>query len=124
MIGVSVLRILAITDKAMVVFIVITHVLSVFFTAMWNQFHTFNFELGMINPVDDGIPTVALLAISNCFIDSTVWNSNFAVGTANVDFLMFLLAPLIGRYILIQFFTTISIKISSSSPSIHLRKQS
>lgn len=95
MIGVSVIRILAVTDKAMVIFIIITHVLSVFFTAMWNQFHTFNFELGMINPVDDGIPTVALLAIGNCFIDHTMWNTNFAVTTVNVDFLLFLLAPLI-----------------------------
>jgi hypothetical protein len=52
----------------------------------------------MINPVDDGIPSVALLAISNCFIDNTVWNSNFAVRTVNVDILIFLGAPLISKF--------------------------
>lgn len=101
MIGVSVLRILAVTDKTIVIFIIITHVLSVFFTCMWNQFHTFNFELGMINPVDDGIPTVALLAIGNCFLDHSMWNTNFAVTTLNVDLLLFLLAPLIRNYVII-----------------------
>jgi hypothetical protein len=53
----------------------------------------------MINPVDDGIPSVALLAFSNCFIDCTVWNSNFAVRTVNIDLLIFLAVPLIGKSI-------------------------
>ena len=122
MIGVSVLKILAVTEKSIIVFIIITHVLSVFFTAMWNQFHTFNFELGMINPVDDGIPTVALLAIGNCFIDHSVWNSNFAVRTVNVDFLLFLLAPLICKFGIIQCYCTISTRTYSSSQSTRLRR--
>ena len=94
LIGLSVLKILALTDKTVIVFIIITHVLSVYFCAMWNQFHTYNFELGMINPVDDGIPMVALFAIGNCFIDHSLWNSSFAVKTVNVDFLLFLILPL------------------------------
>jgi hypothetical protein len=101
MIGVCVLKILAMTDKTMIIFVVITHVLSVFFAAMWNQFHTFSFELGKINPVDDGIPAVAILAISNCFIDNTFWNSNFVVKTINIDITIFLLVPLISNFMFI-----------------------
>jgi ethanolaminephosphotransferase len=68
LIGMSVLKILCVTNRTLMLFIIITHVLSVFFCAIWSQYNTNNFELGRVNPVDDGIPTVAIVAILNCFI--------------------------------------------------------
>lgn len=68
LIGMSVLKILCVTNRTLMLFIIITHVLSVFFCAIWSQYNTNNFELGMVNPVDDGIPTVAIVALVNCII--------------------------------------------------------
>jgi ethanolaminephosphotransferase len=68
LIGMSVLKILSVTNRTVMLFVIITHVLSVFFCAIWSQYNTNNFELGAVNPVDDGIPTVAVIALINCFI--------------------------------------------------------
>lgn len=75
-------------------FIIITHVLSVFFCAIWSQYNTNNFELGTINPVDDGIPTVAVVALLNCFIPEDFWTRKLFISTVNIELIMFLIIPL------------------------------
>lgn len=46
-------------------------VMSVYFTAMWSQYSIGFFRLGRINPVDEGLPSYALLAFIMGFIDLT-----------------------------------------------------
>jgi hypothetical protein len=70
LIGIAFLKIICITNRSIIIIVLFTHVMSVFYFAMWNQYHTSKFELGKINPVDDGIPIIALVSILNCFISS------------------------------------------------------
>ena len=44
---------------------------SIFFLAMWMQYSIGFFRLGRLNPVDEGLPMYALLAIIMSFIDRT-----------------------------------------------------
>lgn len=84
LIGMSVLKILSVTNRTLMLFIIITHVLSVFFCAIWSQYNTNNFELGTINPVDDGIPTVAVVALVNCLIPEDFWTRQLFVSSVNI----------------------------------------
>jgi hypothetical protein len=80
-------------------FVIITHVLSVFFCAIWSQYNTNNFELGAVNPVDDGIPTVAVVALINCFIPEDFWTRKFLYTSVNMELLVILIIPLMRNLI-------------------------
>lgn len=94
LIGMSVLKILSVTNRTLMLFIIITHVLSVFFCAIWSQYNTNNFELGTINPVDDGIPSVAVVALLNCIIPEDFWTRQLFVSSLNIELIIFLVIPL------------------------------
>jgi hypothetical protein len=94
LIGMSVLKILSVTNRTVMLFVIITHVLSVFFCAIWSQYNTNNFELGAVNPVDDGIPTVAIVALINCLIPEDFWTRKFLFTSVNIELLIILIIPL------------------------------
>lgn len=45
-------------------------IMTVFFSALWNQYSTGVFRLGRVNPVDEGLPILALITILFVFISS------------------------------------------------------
>lgn len=102
LIGMSVLKILCVTNRTLMLFIIITHVLSVFFCAIWSQYNTNNFELGVVNPVDDGIPTVAVVALLNCLIPEDFWTQKMLFTSLNMELLVVLIVPLLRTYRLTQ----------------------
>ena len=49
-------------------------VMVIYFCSIWAQFSTGIFELGRINPIDEGLPTYALFALANVWIPYTFWS--------------------------------------------------
>ena len=45
-------------------------IMAVFFSALWNQYSTGVFRLGRVNPVDEGLPALALTAVLFIFVSS------------------------------------------------------
>ena len=68
----EILQIRSGTDKIGVIY---GMVMISYFCAMWSQYSTGVFKLGVINPIDDGLPGYALFAIMGIFIPHTLWNS-------------------------------------------------
>ena len=58
-------------------------VMMCYFCAMWAQYSTGVFKLGVVNPVDDGLPSYALFALISIFIPYTWWNTEFLFANLN-----------------------------------------
>ena len=58
-------------------------VMMCYFCAMWAQYSTGVFKLGVVNPVADGLPSYALFALIAIFIPYTWWNTEFLFANLN-----------------------------------------
>lgn len=58
-------------------------VMMSYFCAMWAQYSTGVMKLGMVNPIDEGLPSYALFAIISIYIPHTIWNENHIFATLN-----------------------------------------
>ena len=65
--------------------------MSIYLIAMWSQFAIGYFRLGRINPVDEGLPAYALLALIAAFIDTSYLQDYHWVGTYGEEFIMALI---------------------------------
>ncbi len=73
MITLQILEILKMNNQTLIIFSLFTFIMTVFFSALWNQYSTGVFKLGRINPVDEGLPAYALTAVFACFIDLSIF---------------------------------------------------
>lgn len=64
------LEIIRIKDFNVIIFCIFVFIMAVFFSALWNQYSTGVFKLGRINPVDEGLPALALGSLSFIFIST------------------------------------------------------
>lgn len=62
------LEIIRIKDYNVIIVAVFVFVMMVFFSALWNQYSTGVFKLGRVNPVDEGLPVLALSALMFIFV--------------------------------------------------------
>ena len=60
-------------------------VMMVYFAAMWAQYSTGVFNLGRINPVDEGLPGYALIAFLGIVIPYKMWNAEHWLGPLNQE---------------------------------------
>lgn len=49
-------------------------VMLIFFSALWHQYSTGVFKLGRVNPVDEGLPALAILSILSITFNFAVLN--------------------------------------------------
>jgi len=54
------LEIIRLRNFNIVILVVFIFIMAVFFSALWNQYSTGVFKLGRVNPVDEGLPALAL----------------------------------------------------------------
>jgi hypothetical protein len=64
------LEIIRVKNYNIIIPAVFIFIMSIFFSALWNQYSTGVFRLGRINPVDEGLPTLALTAVLFIFVSS------------------------------------------------------
>lgn len=62
------LEIIRVRDFCIVIPAVFVFIMAVFFSAMWNQYSTGVFRLGRINPVDEGLPSLAIGSLLFIFL--------------------------------------------------------
>ncbi len=60
-----------------------TFVMLTLFSTVWNQYARGFFELGTINPVDEGLPALGVLVILSQFLDPTFYKTWHWVGQYN-----------------------------------------
>jgi hypothetical protein len=64
------LEIIRVKNFNIIIPVVFIFIMATFFSALLNQYSTGVFRLGRINPVDEGLPTLALIAILFIFVSS------------------------------------------------------
>jgi hypothetical protein len=64
------LEIIRVKNYNIIIPAVFIFIMAIFFSALWNQYSTGVFRLGRINPVDEGLPTLALTAVLFIFVSS------------------------------------------------------
>ncbi len=64
MIALQVLEIIRIKNFNLIIPALFVFIMLPFFSAVWNQYSSGVFKLGRVNPVDEGIPAVALTALA------------------------------------------------------------
>ena len=74
LISLQVMEILQITCGTQKVVMLGSMVMLTYFSAIWAQYSTGAFQLGVINPVDEGLPAYALFALFSIFIPHCLWN--------------------------------------------------
>lgn len=65
-------------------------VMGIFFVAMWMQYSTGILRLGRINPVDEGLPAYALLALVVAYLDDSTFKAHHVYGTMGEEFILVL----------------------------------
>jgi hypothetical protein len=70
MLALQFLEIIRVKNYNITIPVVFIFIMSTFFSALWNQYSTGVFRLGRINPVDEGLPTLALTAVLFIFVSS------------------------------------------------------
>lgn len=74
LLGIQVLEVMQVESVTIKVFSISCMVMVVYFCALWSQYSIGFFRLGIVNPVDEGLPSYALFAIINIFVPYTFWN--------------------------------------------------
>ena len=64
------LEIIRVKNYNLIIPVVFIFIMATFFSALWNQYSTGVFRLARINPVDEGLPALALTAVLFIFISS------------------------------------------------------
>lgn len=64
------LEIIRLKNFNIIIPVVFIFIMATFFSALWNQYSTGVFRLGRINPVDEGLPALALTAVLFIFVSS------------------------------------------------------
>ncbi len=64
------LEIIRVKDYNVIIVAVFVFIMMVFFSALWNQYSTGVFKLGRVNPVDEGLPALALSALMFIFVST------------------------------------------------------
>lgn len=57
------LEIIRVKNFNIIILAVFVFIMAPFFSALWNQYSTGVFRLGRVNPVDEGLPGLALSAL-------------------------------------------------------------
>ena len=65
-------------------------VMMSYFCAMWAQYTTGVFKLGMINPIDEGLPCYSLCCFIAIFIPHGLWNTHHIFATLNKEVILIL----------------------------------
>ena len=79
----------------MQLFAIYIFIMNTYFCAMWSQYCVGYFRLGVINPVDEGLPTYATLCIVATQLDLSVINEFHILGTYGEEVVYLLLVLLI-----------------------------
>ena len=79
----------------MQLFAIYIFIMNTYFCAMWSQYCVGYFRLGVINPVDEGLPTYALLCIVATQLDLSIINEFHILGTYGEEVIYLLLVLLI-----------------------------
>ena len=97
-ISLQVLQCLHISNGATSIFCLFLITNVVFFCAMWAQYATGIFRLGVINPVDEGLPSYALFALICILLPDNFWTQLTPLGPLNsvlMGILFILWVPLV-----------------------------
>jgi ethanolaminephosphotransferase len=68
MLALQFLEIIRMTNFNIIILVLFVFIMLPFFSALWNQYSTGNFKLGRVNPVDEGLPSLAIGALLFLFI--------------------------------------------------------
>jgi hypothetical protein len=74
LISIQVLTLLQIQNTKLQILCLFSFVMLIYFCAMWSQYSVGYFRLGRINPVDEGLPAYAIVAILSIFLPQGFWN--------------------------------------------------
>lgn len=77
------LEIIKVKDYNVIIFTVFVFIMIPFFSALCNQYSTGVFKLGRINPVDEGMPCLALIAIASIFISTDSFSEFHIIAPLN-----------------------------------------
>jgi hypothetical protein len=58
------------------------------FLGLWTQYGVGEFKLDRINPIDEGLPSYQLMALSGFFIDFSFWKRDHLISSYNIEFLL------------------------------------
>jgi hypothetical protein len=83
--GIQVLELIQLTNANFKVLTMFGMLALTYFCAMWAQYSTGVFKLGVVNPVDEGLPGYAIFALSCIFIPYQFWNTQHIFGTYNME---------------------------------------
>jgi hypothetical protein len=91
LLAIQVMELMQVQSASLKIAVLFCAVMVIYFCALWSQYSVGFFRLGVVNPVDEGLPAYALFAIANIFIPFTFWNTTNSIGAYNYIFLLFLL---------------------------------
>lgn len=90
------LEIIRVRDFNIIIFAIFTFIMAPFFCYLWNQYSTGVFKLARVNPVDEGLPTLALSALLFIFISSEGFDEFHIFAPLNVEIMSCLSIVLIA----------------------------
>jgi hypothetical protein len=85
LISIQVLTLLEIKSTGLQLFCLFTFVMLIYFCAMWSQYSVGYFRLGRINPVDEGLPSYAIVTLLSLFLPVGFWNQYHWLGRYNEE---------------------------------------
>jgi hypothetical protein len=59
------------------------------FLGLWTQYGVGEFKLDRINPIDEGLPSYQLMALTGYFVDFSFWKSHHIFSSYNMEFMLF-----------------------------------
>lgn len=77
------LELMELTDNFLKIVVIFVFVMLIYFCAMWSQYSTGVFRLERINPVDEGLPGFAIIALICIFLPKGFWKREWALGSYN-----------------------------------------
>ncbi len=84
------LEIIRINNFNITILVLFVFIMLPFFSALWNQYSTGIFTLGRVNPVDEGLPSLALAALMFAIYYPQGLNDFHIFGTVNEEVLCLL----------------------------------
>lgn len=85
LISMQMMTLLQIQSTKLQIFCLFTFVMLIYFCAMWSQYSIGYFRLGRINPVDEGLPSYAIITILSAFLPPDFWNQQHWFGKINEE---------------------------------------
>lgn len=80
LISAQVLKIMGVSFQFRI-FALYSFVMLIYFCAMWSQYSVGYFKLGVVNPVDEGLPVYAIACLIATQMDITILRSYHIYGT-------------------------------------------